>query len=1403
MLLLAGALLLAMMGILAWLAHAELDRLARANEWNLRTYRVLMPIAALRTALDVEDDRRDEWLLSNTPQNRERVLEMGRKSRDLLRQIQQLTVDNPRQQKRLAQLERDLRAWQRPLVGQSAILKPGAEPQRVLLSNLQSELQVIGDTERQLILIRGRDQDQTQRTVTRALTLGGLLGIAFAGALFGLLWRGARQQERIAQELQLSNDRLREEMAARVETQEKLRASEDSYRHLADDSLDLICAHGADGQFSYLSPAAFSLLGFAPHELVGSSPRELFHEEDFPLHICFQDWLEAGQSAARAVRVRRKDGSWVWLELVGHAVVHPESGQVTQFHTTARDVSARVREEARRQEMLDGLHATVRAADRLIEARTTDELLRLATERAASDLGYHNCQLWVVDEGNALFGDALEAQQPAPASFLRGAYGLASGGRVRPIYDRLLPIPPELLPIGDGGEGRATIVPLCFVNKAANGEEAPPPVAFPLVAGGRLLGALFVSDEWGGTEGEARSELGRLFASLLSTLLERARSEDRARQNEQLLATVVENAPIGLYAIGMDECCTLSVGRGFDGMGFTAQSMVGRTIAEITGEDSLSTRGVRGTLRGEMTDGPSRLNGQEFDAFRRAVRDGQGRIVGMVGVLVDVTDRARVQSALAQSEAQYRGVVNSVSEVIFQTDRGGRWTFLNAAWSEIMGYSVEESLGRAVTDFLHPDDLGAVASYTQAVLSDEAVSRRMIARYQTSGAQVRWMEVFVRPLTDENGQFDGFAGTLSDITERHLAERALRETTQMQRAILGSAAYAIFACDAEGLIQSFNRAAEEMLRLPASAVCGLVRAPLLIAADDLKTRAEELRRELGRDVSPWEAMTLPALAAGREEREWTGIRSDGARFPMKLSLSPLRGEHDEVAGFVAIGTDLTEARRVETLKSEFVSVVSHELRTPLTSIRGALGLLSGGVAGQLPERATQMVGIAYKNAERLVLLINDILDIEKIEGDGLKFDLAPLDIADVVRGALQANAPYAQNLDVSLSFDAGEGEAFCIQGDEARLGQVMANLLSNGAKFTPAGGQVRVRARRIGANEARGVGIVAGGDKGDWVCVEVFDGGAGVPPEFEERLFGRFAQADSSATRATGGTGLGLAISRAIIAKLGGVLRYTPPDREAGTPHSFNFWLPLVAEAGETLPPPAPRRERLLVCEDDPDIALFLGATLEAQGFDVTQAPDLASARAALGRDSFDAMTLDLVLSDGDGLEFLGELRAGGFDLPVVVVSAYADARRAGSEALDVLEWLQKPVNSSHLHVALSRLKIWAGRSGAHPSRRRRRRHPPRHARGFGFQSRSARSRHSSPKRANCSKTNASIWHSSISRLPDGDGLELLPLLANAQAPPVPVAIFSAQEAEGVAGRSVAAALVKSRSNNANAALHR
>ncbi|MDX2272306.1 MAG: AAA family ATPase [Cyanobacteriota bacterium] len=247
---------------------------------------------------------------------------------------------------------------------------------------------------------------------------------------------------------------------------------------------------------------------------------------------------------------------------------------------------------------------------------------------------------------------------------------------------------------------------------------------------------------------------------------------------------------------------------------------------------------------------------------------------------------------------------------------------------------------------------------------------------------------------------------------------------------------------------------------------------------------------------------------------------------------------------LTVTNDITEVKRVEQLKNEFVSVVSHELRTPLTSIRGSLGLIIGGVGGSISEQTRSLVDIAYKNSDRLMLLINDILDIEKIESGKMNFEIKRYALLPLLEQAIESNRTYAAQYQVEFVLVSGvDGE---VEVDSHRLTQVITNLLSNAAKFSPPESQVIIQTQYTPP----------------YLRVMVTDRGSGIPEEFHSRIFQKFAQADSSSTRSKGGTGLGLSISKAIIERLGGKIGFET-QAEVGT--TFYFDLPL-AEYSPVIP---------------------------------------------------------------------------------------------------------------------------------------------------------------------------------------------------------------------------------------------
>ncbi len=509
------------------------------------------------------------------------------------------------------------------------------------------------------------------------------------------------------------------------------------------------------------------------------------------------------------------------------------------------------------------------------------------------------------------------------------------------------------------------------------------------------------------------------------------------------------------------------------------------------------------------------------------------------------------------------------------------------------------------------------------------------------------------------------------------------------------------------------------------------------------------------------------------------VRPDGFVELLQWEVRPWRDARGQIGGLIMLTENITERVRAERVKNEFVSVVSHELRTPLTSIRGALGLLAGGAAGPMPPSAKQMLDIAQKNSDRLVLLINDILDIEKIESEEIKFDLHPLSLRELLENAREQNSAYGEPLGVRLVVENSASlDGMEVLGEESRLQQVLSNLLSNGCKFTPSGGAVHLSAQV----------------RGEMVRVSVRDEGPGVSSEFVPRLFEKFTQADSSSTRRQGGTGLGLAIARAIVEKHGGILDYLPPlDGETGA--TFFFDLPLHAAPQAAI---APEVETslpcILICEDDGEVAQHLRLIVEQNGYRAAIAPTLGEARDLLKREHYAGLLLDLLLPDGDGLELLAELRADQTkrEWPVVVISAFCEEGQLRGEAFGVLDWISKPIDTPRLQAVLAQFR----RDGT------------------------ARVLHVEDD-ADVRRITAMILENSVQivaatslreardllknghfdlaildiGLPDGNGLDLLPLLG-ACDPAVPVILFSASEPSSQQARSVIATLVKSRTDN-------
>jgi len=383
---------------------------------------------------------------------------------------------------------------------------------------------------------------------------------------------------------------------------------------------------------------------------------------------------------------------------------------------------------------------------------------------------------------------------------------------------------------------------------------------------------------------------------------------------------------------------------------------------------------------------------------------------------------------------------------------------------------------------------------------------------------------------------------------------------------------------------------------------------------------------------------------------------------------------------------LAQRSDMDVVKDEFISTVSHELRTPLTSIRGALGLLSAGLLGNVDGKAQNLLRIASSNTERLIRLINDILDLERMESGRAPLKLRRCSILDMAREAVDTMTPMADGASIQLDLTCNAPrDSIYFDADADRILQVLTNLLSNAIKFSPEDSKVSVQ---IDSDT-------------NSVALKVVDRGRGIPADKLDAVFDRFQQVESGDASKKGGTGLGLAICRSIIQQHGGAIWAQPNQSGPGT----TLWMQLSrsARASDTALPsliagPGERGEGLiLVCDDDPGIREVVAEQLRQHGYEIMEASSgeeviaIAREQAARARDHsglpISALLLDLYMPGLSGWETLQRLKESPAtaSIPVVVLSVIPATERA-LLAGEAQGWVQKPFNENLLLAELGRV---------------------------------------------------------------------------------------------------------------------
>ncbi|MBE9228452.1 PAS domain S-box protein [Phormidium sp. LEGE 05292] len=510
-----------------------------------------------------------------------------------------------------------------------------------------------------------------------------------------------------------------------------------------------------------------------------------------------------------------------------------------------------------------------------------------------------------------------------------------------------------------------------------------------------------------------------------------------------------------------------------------------------------------------------------------------GEIIRIYGTAQDITEQIQAEQALRDSEARWRSAFEDAATGMALVAIDGRFLRVNAAFCEFIGYSEAELLATNFQAITHPDDLNLDIDFMQQCLRGESRTYQMEKRYLHKLGYTVWGLLSVSLLRNAQGESLYFTSQIQDITVRKHTEADLKEKNRRWRSLLDNIQLIVIGLDKQGLVEYAN---PFFLKLTGYTEAEVLRKSWIDKFVP-NTRKPEIRRvfqEIIEGADSYSYFLNPILTLAGEERM------------IAWNNTILHDVQGNAIGSISIGEDITERYKLERMKGEFVSIVSHELRTPLTSMQAALSLLSENIVDPASETGKSVIQIAAEGVEHLVRLVNDILDLERLESGKIRLEKSCCNPAQIVKSAIDQMQEMANQSGIKLSTTI---ESCPIYADGDRLLQVLINLLSNAIKFSANNSTVSLKIEIIQNSQDT--------LSSPELQFSIKDQGRGIPADKLETIFERFHQIDASDSREKGGTGLGLAICRSIVQQHGGKIWVESVLGEGST---FYLTLPIGEE---------------------------------------------------------------------------------------------------------------------------------------------------------------------------------------------------------------------------------------------------